>query len=225
MNKKILTPLRSYNEERVYYIYKEYLHMFKKHDFDVIAIGNISDETLDFLCSCCDGLLLSGGKDLDPKLYNQSLNPKTQKEVLELEQLEMRLIKKFVKLDKPIIGICRGLQSINVALGGTLIQDILETNKYKNHLQEQFSDYHHLIITKENTLINKYLGSNFMANSFHHQAIDQVAPGFTISAYSSDGIIEAIEKDNIIALQWHPEKINDKTQDQIMHLFKSLFDQ
>ena len=63
-----------------------------------------------------------------------------------------------------------------------------------------------------------------MTNSFHHQAIDQVAPGFTISAYSKDGIIEAIEKDNIIALQWHPEKINDEIQDQIMLLFKSLFD-
>ena len=145
MNKKILTPLRSYSNERVYYIYKEYLHMFKKHNFDVIAIGNISDETLDFLCSCCDGLLLSGGKDLDPTLYNQSLNPKTKKEVLELEQLEMRLIKKFAKSGKPIIGICRGLQSINVAFGGTLIQDILETKKYDNHLQEQFPGYHHLV--------------------------------------------------------------------------------
>ena len=224
MNKKILTPLRSYSNERVYYIYKEYLHMFKKHNFDVIAIGNISDETLDFLCSCCDGLLLSGGKDLDPTLYNQSLNPKTKKEVLELEQLEMRLIKKFAKSGKPIIGICRGLQSINVAFGGTLIQDILETKKYDNHLQEQFPGYHHLVRTKENTLVSKYLGSSFMTNSFHHQAIDQVAPGFTISAYSKDGIIEAIEKDNIIALQWHPEKINDEIQDQIMLLFKSLFD-
>ena len=80
MNKKILTPMRSYSQRRVYYIYREYFRMLQTANLDPIIIGPSSDDTLDFLVTHCDGLLLSGGFDIDPVLYHQVLNPLTNKE-------------------------------------------------------------------------------------------------------------------------------------------------
>ena len=143
----------------------------------------------------------------------------------ELEELEIKLIHKFSKAHKPILGICRGIQTINVAFNGTLIQDIPETKKYDNHLQENLEGYHHLVKTIPHTKLNKYLGNEFMTNSFHHQAIDDIAPGFVVSAITADGIIEGIEKDNIIAVQWHPEKNHDKIQAGLIKLYKELLEE
>ena len=224
MNKKILTPLRSYSTRRVYYIYREYLKMFEKANLDVIITGVNSDDTLAFLVDQCDGLLLTGGFDVDPELYNQPLDPLTNKEIAELDNLEIKLIKMFAAKNKPILGICRGLQTINVAFGGTLIQDILETKQYQDHLQADLEGYHHLVKTIKNTQLHQYLGSQFMTNSFHHQAIDQVASGFVVNARSTDQIIEGIEKGNIIAVQWHPERNSDDPQLQLLTLFKKLLE-
>lgn len=225
MNKKILTPMRSYSQRRVYYIYREYFRMLQTANLDPIIIGPSSDDTLDFLVTHCDGLLLSGGFDIDPVLYHQVLNPLTNKEEAELEELEIKLIHKFSKAHKPILGICRGIQTINVAFNGTLIQDIPETKKYDNHLHENLEGYHHLVKTIPHTKLNKYLGNEFMTNSFHHQAIDDIAPGFVVSAITADGIIEGIEKDNIIAVQWHPEKNHDKIQAGLIKLYKELLEE
>lgn len=225
MNKRILTPMRSYSTRRVYYIYREYLNMFKAADLDVIITGPSSDDTLRFLVENCDGLLLTGGLDIDPSLFNQPLNPLTNKELPELEILELKLIKMFAAKNKPILGICRGIQTINVAFGGSLIQDILEANKYTDHLQKKPEGYHHLVKTVASTQLQKFLGNEFMTNSFHHQAIDQLAPGFIVNARSQDNIIEGIEKGNIIAVQWHPEKINDEQQYNLIKLYKKLLEE
>ena len=85
MNKKILAPLRSYNPNRVFYIYHEYIKMFKKANLDIITIAPASFATLQFLVDNCDGLLLTGGLDVDPAYYHKSLHPKTKKELFELE--------------------------------------------------------------------------------------------------------------------------------------------
>lgn len=225
MTKKILIPLHSYSNHRVYYVYREYLHMLKKHGIDPIIIGASSDDTLEFLAHHCDGLLLSGGMDIDPMRYHQQKNPLTKIEEKELEDVEFKLISMFHKKNKPILGICRGLQTINVAFNGTLIQDINETNRYSNHLQNKNLSYCHSIKTLPDTKIQKYLGNEFMVNSYHHQAIDQLASGFIVSAITSDGIIEGIEKDNIIAVQWHPEKNNDEIQNSFMKLLKDLLNE
>lgn len=225
MNKRILTPMRSYSTRRVYYIYREYLNMFKAADLDVIITGPSSDDTLRFLVENCDGLLLTGGLDIDPSLFNQPLNPLTNKELPELEILELKLIKMFAAKNKPILGICRGIQTINVAFGGSLIQDIMETHKYTDHLQKKPEGYHHLVKTVASTQLQKFLGNEFMTNSFHHQAIDQLAPGFIVNARSQDNIIEGIEKGNIIAVQWHPEKINDEQQYNLIKLYKKLLEE
>lgn len=158
-------------------------------------------------------------------MFNQPLNPLTNKELPELEILELKLIKMFAAKNKPILGICRGIQTINVAFGGSLIQDILEANKYTDHLQKKPEGYHHLVKTVASTQLQKFLGNEFMTNSFHHQAIDQLAPGFIVNARSQDNIIEGIEKGNIIAVQWHPEKINDEQQYNLIKLYKKLLEE
>ena len=206
--------MRSYSQRRVYYIYREYFRMLQTANLDPIIIGPSSDDTLDFLVTHCDGLLLI----LDNIFRILSLEA-------ELEELEIKLIHKFSKAHKPILGICRGIQTINVAFNGTLIQDIPETKKYDNHLQENLEGYHHLVKTIPHTKLNKYLGNEFMTNSFHHQAIDDIAPGFVVSAITADGIIEGIEKDNIIAVQWHPEKNHDKIQAGLIKLYKELLEE
>ena len=219
MSKKILTPLRSYQNKRVYYIYKEYLEMFKKNGFDLIVIGPISSETLHFLVDQCDALLLTGGIDVNPQRYHEKPHPKTNCELPSLEELEFTLIKLFNKQDKPIFGICRGLQTINVAFNGTLQQDL------DNHLQTNLIGYCHHIKTLPNSILTKYLPLDFMTNSFHHQAIAKIAPGFIVSAISDDGTIEAIEKNNIIGVQWHPEKNDDKIQAGLLKLFSDLLEE
>lgn len=221
MNKKILAPLRSYSTRRVLYIYNEYLEMFKQAHLDIITIGSASKDTQKFLVDNCDGLLLTGGFDVDPIYYQEKTHSKTKKELFELEALEFSLIKMFAQQNKPILGICRGIQTINVAFGGTLIQD-LESDF---HMQKEMTGYHHLVKTTDNSLLKKYLGEEFMTNSFHHQAIDRLANNFIISAKTKDNIIEGIEKDNIIAVQWHPEKNSDKIQQRLLNLFKDLLEE
>lgn len=186
---------------------------------DIIAIPLIYQKTLNYLAHYCDGLLLTGGLDIDPSYYHQPLHPKTKIEQPELEKQEFELIKLFSKQKKPILGICRGLQTINVAFNGTLFQDISP-----NHLQPNKHGYCHFVTTTKDTLIQKYLGFHFLTNSFHHQAIDKLADNFKISALSDDFVIEAIEKDNIIAFQWHPEKNDDKIKKAVIKLFDDLLE-
>lgn len=217
MKKKILTPLRFYHDKNMLYIYYDYLKMFSH--LDIIAIPLINQKTLNYLAHYCDGLLLTGGLDIDPSYYHQPLHPKTKIEQPELEKQEFELIKLFSKQKKPILGICRGLQTINVAFNGTLFQDISP-----NHLQPNKHGYCHFVTTTKDTLIQKYLGFHFLTNSFHHQAIDKLADNFKISAISDDFVIEAIEKDNIIAFQWHPEKNDDKIKKAIIKLFDDLLE-
>jgi len=165
------------------------------------------DQDYQQIADRCDGLLITGGRDVAPALYSQTQHASVETELLSVDQMDISLIKAFHEKNKPIFGICRGLQVINVAFGGTLIQDIPSTNpSVINHSQttSRFETSHAVDIVS-GTRLSRLLPSKLMINSLHHQAIDQVAPGFTISALAPDGIIEAIEGDNIMAVQWHPE--------------------
>lgn len=225
MTLRLLTPVRSRENARVFYIYSEYYQMFKKQNIEIIMITPSTNQTYQLLCNMCDGLLLTGGIDIDPKYYHQPKDEKTNIELDYIEEMEFKLIELFNNQNKPIIGICRGIQTINVFFKGTLIQDIdTQINNTVPHSQDSLTGYCHDVTILPNTLLSNYLDKRIKVNSFHHQCIDLLAPEFIISATSDDGLIEAIEKDNIVAVQWHPEKVDDINQLQLVKLFKSLLE-
>lgn len=158
----------------------------------------------------CDGLLLPGGGDMDPKFYGQARIPACGEPNLLRDAAEPLLLRAFLAADKPVLGICRGIQVMNAVLGGDLYQDIkpFEHLPHNDHWAKV-----HTITVRRGTLLSRILGQDtVLVNSQHHQAVDRVAPGFTLAALSEDGIVEAIEKPDArfcLGVQWHPEWLSD----------------
>lgn len=124
--------------------------------------------------------------------------------------MDFTLIKSFHKSNKPILGICAGIQSINVCFGGSLFQDI------PNHTSKEETTMH-LIKLEKGSFLEKCYGTDMIkVNSSHHQSVNRVADNFKVTALSEDGIIEAIEYNNILGVQWHPEHMKD------MEFFKNF---
>lgn len=150
------------------------------------------------LAQTFDGLLLSGGGDLSPALYNC---PTVYRETVcdthrDIE--ELALIRAFCSNAKPILGICRGIQALNIFFGGTLLQHI------PGH-----SNTSHFVRTVSGTCTASLTGRFFKTNSYHHQAIDRLGQNLYAAAYSNDGIVEAVEHRSlpILGVQWHPERM------------------
>ncbi|WP_423405350.1 gamma-glutamyl-gamma-aminobutyrate hydrolase family protein [Faecalibacterium prausnitzii] len=168
----------------------------------------------------CDGLLLPGGGDMDPKFYGQARIPACGEPNLLRDAAEPLLLRAFLAADKPVLGICRGIQVMNAVLGGDLYQDIkpFEHLPHNDHWAKV-----HTVTVRRGTLLSRILWQDtVLVNSQHHQAVDRVAPGFTLAALSEDGIVEAIEKPDArfcLGVQWHPEWLSDA--DPAM---QSLFD-
>ena len=158
----------------------------------------------------CDGLLLPGGGDMDPKFYGQERIPACGEPNLLRDVAEPLLLRAFLAADKPVLGICRGIQVMNAVLGGDLYQDIkpFEHLPHNDHWAKV-----HTVTVRRGTLLSRILGQDtVLVNSQHHQAVDRVAPGFTLAALSEDGIVEAIEKPDArfcLGVQWHPEWLSD----------------
>ena len=168
----------------------------------------------------CDGLLLPGGGDMDPKFYGQERIPACGEPNLLRDAAEPLLLRAFLAADKPVLGICRGIQVMNAVLGGDLYQDIkpFEHLPHNGHWAKV-----HTVTVRRGTLLSRILGQDtVLVNSQRRRAVDRVAPGFTLAALSEDGIVEAIEKPDAgfcLGVQWHPEWLSDA--DPAM---QSLFD-
>lgn len=159
-----------------------------------------------------DGLVITGGKDVDPARYGQSRHPATDEPRADRDAWEDALITAAIDRELPFLGICRGAQLLNVALGGTLHQhlpDVLGTTRY--HLGGGvFADNE--VTAEKDTLVEAMVGGSIAVKSYHHQAIDAVAAGLTVSARSDDGTIQAVEVESVpfgVAVQWHPEQDDD----------------
>lgn len=172
-----------------------------------------------------DGLLLTGGDDVDPLLYGAEPSPRLMATKPERDRFEMALIKETLEQKKPILGICRGLQLLNVFLGGTLYQDIPsevagDLVQHRQHSKEHVAT--HSVDLVEGSHLKAIMRANtLLTNSFHHQSIKDLASGLKISAKSRDGIIEGIEMPDakfVLAVQWHPECMV-KTDAQMLQLF------
>jgi len=173
-----------------------------------------SADGLDRVCELADGLLLSGGEDVDPNIYGEEPMPGLGALSPERDQVETQLARRFLAADKPIFAICRGLQLLNAIEGGTLLQDI--EKQHEGALQhKQLAPRAHLshrVRIEGGSLLEQILGSAATpVNSFHHQAIRQAAPGYRVNATAGDGIAEGIESLNhrfVLGVQWHPENLS-----------------
>lgn len=172
-----------------------------------------------------DGLLVPGGPDVAPSLYNEEPCPQVNYVRKDVDLFEVELIRLAKEHNKPILGICRGIQIINVTFGGSLYQDL--ASQYKNELCHRQNanitdEPTHRVYLEENSHIAEILKATVAeVNSYHHQAVRDVAEGFTITGRAKDGVIESIESQDgwIIGVQWHPELMTQRFQQS-----KGLFD-
>lgn len=180
---------------------------------------------IDHYLDIIDGLVFVGGDfDIDPSYYGEKITSSTVIVNNARTSFELALIKKALLLDKPILGICAGMQLINVALGGTLIQHIEEEYGSSYHMQQHPKDVpsHSIHIERSTLLHNIYQQNQAMVNSSHHQAIRHLGLGVIASAKSMDGIIEAIEVPKhkfCLGVQWHPEYLATEIDVSIFKTF------
>jgi putative glutamine amidotransferase len=161
-----------------------------------------------------DGLMLAGGCDVVPAHFGETPIPQLGETTPVRDTFELALLPMAMERKMPVLGICRGIQVMNVALGGTLYQDIpsqLNTQMVHKQTQERFEPSHSVNVI-ENTPLSDMTGgkTTMMANSFHHQAIKELGRGLAVMARADDGIIEAVympEKKHVRAYQWHPERL------------------
>ena len=163
---------------------------------------------LERLITLCDGFVLSGGHDIHPSYYGESMQEYCNSPVLIRDTLESRLVPMILASKKPLLAICRGIQALNVFCGGSLYQDIhAQGVTSKSHRENTLEA--HTVTCVEGTLAAKLLGTSPIAvNTLHHQAVKDVGQGLRVAAYSEDGLIEALDiPDHPFALgvQWHPE--------------------
>lgn len=173
------------------------------------------------------GLILAGGGDVDPSYFNEEPAPGLGEISPDRDRFEIMLIRSALRRNIPVLGICRGIQILNVACGGKVIQHIpREIRKPLKHSQSA-PRWHatHKIFIEKNTLLAGIFGSDTAkVNSFHHQAVRGPAPGFRVCALSSDGVIEGIEHIHhrfVLGVQWHPECLTEKDRKSRL-LFKAF---
>lgn len=175
-----------------------------------------------------DGIIFSGGGDINPLLLGEEPIKELHSITPERDQQELLLARLAYDRQIPMLGICKGIQIINAALGGTLYQDIhtqMEGIRIK-HSQDQDRRYpSHQVTISRGSILEKIFGTELAVNSFHHQACKSAAPGLKVTAMSSDGVIEAIESDefkSIMGVQWHPETYILRNSTEMLPIFEWL---
>lgn len=185
-------------DKEIFSISKNMKDIFDELDITLIPVMQISN--LDKIVDMCSFLILTGSPvHINHKLYNKENEINYNAPYRGEDKLDYLLIEKFLQKNKPILGICRGIQVLNVYFGGTLNQRI------SNH-----EGIMHYVNIKTNSFLCNIYDEKILVNSTHTQCIDKVANNFKVIAISDDNIIEAIETTNILAVQWHPELLNDK---------------
>jgi putative glutamine amidotransferase len=193
----------------------DYLESIRRAGGEPIEIGVGTADAFDVL-GRADGLLLTGGGDVDPALYDQDRHPKFEPAEPGRDEFEIKLVRVALAANLPCLAICRGMQVLNVALGGSLIQDIPDqVPGAVNHSvrEPRYAIAHEVWVSPESLtfeLLREHIedGEVCQVNSRHHQAVKQAAEGLEVTATAPDGVIEAMERRGsgfCVAVQWHPE--------------------
>lgn len=171
------------------------------------------DAGIDAVLDSVNGLVLTGGEDVDPALYGQAPHPMLGPVHRERDTMELRALARARARGIPVLAICRGMQVLNVAFGGTLIQDLPSQDPGRlTHEQSApvTRQWHHATVLAESELRRVFGVSELFINSFHHQAVDQLGAGLRATVWAEDGVVEGIEATDreswICGVQWHPER-------------------
>lgn len=193
------------------YVNEDYIHAVEKAGgiplvLPVVEGQNLVEEQVDI----CDGIILTGGQDVNPLLYNEGPHESLGYVNLKVDKYQLKIAEIVIREDKATLGICRGMQMLNIARGGTLYQDLSQMEgEIMKHFQdgERYELSHKIDINKGN-ILEELWGEKVLINSYHHQCIKDIGEGVEVIAKASDGAIEAVkleDKSFIIGLQWHPE--------------------
>ena len=197
----------------------------------IVVPQQLTDEDADELMSRFDGLVLMGGGDVDPTLYGQEPSVYVYGILTEQDIFESIMVKAAIRVGKPVLAICRGLQITNVALGGTLVQEIATLPNAETqvlHKPDNFPEGSpcavHDVRIQDGSRLALALGTTAIRGaSFHHQIVDKVAPGCVAVAWAEDGLLEGIEHTDhwLVGVQWHPEDtaMNDPAQQNLYDAF------
>ena len=199
-----------------------YSFTYRDYSEAVVAAGGIplllpvikDKNDVELLLEKIDGLLITGGNDVPPQRYGEEKHEKTVCVHPDKDSSDFILVGTAIRMKKPLLAICYGIQLVNVALGGSLIQDIpSEVKTPIIHKDSQNDHYTHAVSIRKDSLLHRIIGiDRIEANSTHHQAIKRLGKGLKDTAHTSDGITEAIEwKDYpfLVGVQWHPERMID----------------
>lgn len=174
----------------------------------------------------CDCIIISGGQDIHPKFYSENQHRELGFVNSRIDLYQIELARLAIEKDMPLLGICRGMQVVNVVSGGSLYQDLSElSGEVLKHVQSgRRYEVAHKIQLESDSILNGIFGESVMVNSYHHQSLKAVGDGLRVTARAEDGIIEAVEmidKKFVVGVQWHPEMML-AGDEGMLGLFKAL---
>ncbi|HAI20316.1 MAG TPA: peptidase C26 [Clostridiales bacterium UBA8153] len=208
-----VTPSLDHESQR-YMLSPEYTAGVRAAGGVPVMLPYADDAAIERLLGVLNGILLSGGVDVDPVHFQEEPLPQLGRVCPDRDRAELRLTRKVLEAGLPILGICRGAQLLNVAAGGSLCQDIPTQVRSSLKHSQTAPRWHptHAVNLEAGGITRRLLGvPSIRVNSFHHQAVGRPAPGFAVTARAGDGVIEAIEGPGFtVGIQWHPECMWEK---------------
>lgn len=210
-----------YTEDLTSEMYYQYSEAIEKAGGVPVLLPYVKlEDVKDDFINLCDGFFFTGGVDVNPEHYGEKNEGLCGVIETYRDELEFSMIEKVLKTNKPILGICRGMQLINVYFGGTLYQDILteyETDiEHRTPKEQRFKISHDILVTKDTPLYELVKKDRFTGNTFHHQCVKKLGEGLEVFATAEDGIVEGYYHTSYPYLrcyQWHPERLINFSED------------
>lgn len=194
------------------YVNDDYVDAIVKAGGIPVLLPMCNKETIDGQLDLVDAVIMSGGVDINPLFYNETYHVNQGISSYRRDVYDLSLLKRCIERKIPVLGICRGMQAMNVAFNGTLYQDNQEAGNVNGHSQKERKQYPiHRIDIKEDSFLYDVLGKSYLVNSFHHQSVKDLGEGLVITATCSDGIVEGIEHKELkcFGVQFHPEMMHN----------------